>query len=199
MNRPSWKLRLSALAASSFLLAGAAERASAAVTFSAYGGDLVVTIDAPIHFLVTSATTSTQFALNFEDVYSTGNSDHHGDVPASGTSTLTLPGGIVSDGLDTWSDLGTTLGVLDPTDFYATYYFNDAQVLQIGQVVTVGVGTIVIEDFITRGGSVPDQAVTSIHLIDETLGDLSAPMVVPEPKAAFLGGLGLLVLLLRRR
>lgn len=198
MNRPSWKFRFSALAASSFLLA-AADRASAAVTFAASGGDLVVTIDAPIHFLVTSATTSTQFALNFEDVYSTGNSDHHGDVPTSGTSTLTLPGGIVSDGLDTWSDLGTTLGVLDPTDFYATYYFNDAQDLQVGQVLTVGAGTIVIEDFITRGGSVPDQAVTSIHLIDESLSDLSSPMVVPEPKAVLLGGLGLLVLLMRRR
>lgn len=198
MNRPSSKLRLSALAASSILLAGA-EHAPAAVTFAASGGDLVVTIDAPIHFLVTSATTSTQFALNFEDVYSTGNGDHHGDVPTSGTSTLTLPGGIVSDGLDTWSDLGTTLGVLDPTDFYATYYFNDAQVLQVGQLVTVGAGTIIIEDFITRGGLVPDQEVTSIHLIDESLGDLSAPMVVPEPKAAFLGGLGLLALLMRRR
>lgn len=198
MNRLSWKYSFSALGASTFLLA-AADPASAAVTFAASGGDLVVTIDAPIHFLVTSATTSTQFALNFEDVYSTGNSDHHGDVPSSGTSTMTLPGGIVSDGLDTWSDLGTTLGVLDPTDFYATYYFNVAQVLQVGQVVTVGAGTIVIEDFITRGGSVPDQAVTSIHLVDETLGDLSSPMVVPEPKAAFLGGLGLLALLMRRR
>lgn len=198
MNRPSWNLRLSALAASSFLFA-AVERASAAVTFVASGGDLVVTIDAPIHFLVTSATTSTQFALNFENVYSTGNSDHHGDVPSSGTSTMTLPGGIVSDGLDTWSDLGTTLGVLDPTDFYATYYFNDAQVLQVGEVVTVGAGTIVIEDFITRGGLVPDQAATSIHLIDESLGDLSVPMVVPEPDAAILGGLGLLALLMRRR
>jgi len=169
------------------------------VTFAASGGDLVVTIDAPIHFLVTSATTSTQFALNFEDVYSTANSDHHGDVPASGTSTMTLPGGAISDGLDTWSDLGTTLGLLDPTDFYATYYFNSAQVLQAGQVVTFGTGTIVIEGFITRGGLVPDQAVTSIHLVDESLGDLSAPMVVPEPKAALLGGLGLVALLLRRR
>jgi hypothetical protein len=198
MNRPSWKYSFSALAASSFLLA-AADRASAAVTFSASGGDLVVTIDAPIHFLVTSATTSTQFALNFEDVYSTGNSDHHGDVPTSGTSTLTLPGGIVSDGLDTWSDLGTTLGVLDPTDFYATYYFNNAQLLQVGQVVTVGTGAIIVEGFISRGGLVPDQAVTSIHLIDESLSDLSSPMVVPEPKAVLLGGLGLLALLMRRR
>lgn len=198
MNRPSWKFRFSALAASSFLLA-AADRASAAVTFAASGGDLVVTIGAPINFLINSGTTSTQFALVFEDVYSTGNSDHHGDVPISGTSTMTLPGGIVSDGLDTWSDVGGTLGVLDPTDFYATYFFNTAQVLQVGQVVTVGAGTITIEGFITRGGLVPDQAPTSVHLIDETLSDLSMPMVVPEPKAALLGGLGLLVLLMRRR
>jgi hypothetical protein len=198
MNGSSWKQSFSALAASTLVLMGA-DRVQAAVTFAASGGDLVVTIDAPIHFLVTSGTTSTQFALNFEDVYSTGNSDHHGDVPSSGTSTMTLPGGVVSDGLETWSDLGSTLGVLDPTDFYATYFFNTAQVLQVGQVVTVGAGTITIEGFITRGGLVPDLAATSVHLIDESLSDLSAPMNVPEPKAALLGGLGMLGLLRRRR
>lgn len=194
----SWKQSFGVLAASSLFLIGG-NRVQAAVTFAASGGDLVVTIDAPIHFLVTAGTTSSQFALNFEDVYSTGNTAHHGDVPSAGTSTMTLPGGIVSNGLDTWSDLGGTLGVLDPTDFYATYYFNTPQVVGAGQVVTVSAGTITIEGFITRGGIVPDREAVTVHLIDESLASLSSPMTVPEPKAAFLGGLGLLVLLTRRR
>lgn len=111
------------LAATTFVFLGT-NGASAAVTFAASGGDLVVTIDSPIHFLITVGASSTQFALNFENVYTTGSSGHHGDVPSSGSSMLTLPGGAVSDGLDTWSDLGMTIGVLDPTDFYATFYFN---------------------------------------------------------------------------
>lgn len=198
MNGLSWKKSFSALAASSLVLMGA-DRMHAAVTFAASGGDLVVTIDAPIHFQVTSGATATQFALSFEDVYSTGNSGHHGDLPSSGTSTMTLPGGVVSDGLDTWSDFGGTLGVLDPTDFYATYYFNTVQVLQVGQVVTVGAGVVTIEGFITRGGLVPDQAATSVRLVNESLIDLSSPMAVPEPQAALIGAFGLLGLLRRRR
>jgi len=198
MNGPSWKLRVSALAASSLVLAGA-EHASAAVTFSASGSDLVVTIDAPITFFVTTGTTSAQFALAFENVYTTGSGDHHGDVPSSGTSTMTLPGGLVSDGLDTWSDLGSTLGVLGPTDFYGTYYFNSPQVLMAGDVVTVSAGVVIIDGFISRGGEVPDGPATVIRLIDEGLNDLSSPVAVPEAPVALIGGLGLLSLLRRRR
>jgi hypothetical protein len=198
MNGSPWKQTFAALAAGGLVLT-CANSASAAVTFAASGGNLVVTIGAPIHFSITSGATSRQFALSFENVYTTGSNGHHGDVPISGTSTLTLPGGEVSDGLDTWSDIGTTLGVLDPTDFYATFFFNSDQTVQAGDTVTVGAGTVTIEGFITRGGMVPDRMPTSIHLIDEGLNELSAPMAVPEPKAALLGGLGLLVLLMRRR
>jgi MYXO-CTERM domain-containing protein len=66
-------------------------------------------------------------------------------------------------------------------------------------VVTVSAGVVTIEGFITRGGLVPDQAVTSVRLVNESLIDLSSPMAVPEPRAALLGGLGLLGLLRRRR
>lgn len=198
MNGSPWNHTFGALAASTFVLLGT-NGASAAVAFAASGGDLVVTIDSPIHFLITSGTTSTQFALNFENVYTTSSSGHHGDVPSSGTSTLTLPGGLVSDGLDTWSDLGMNLGVLDPTDFYATFYFNEEQTVQAGETVTVSAGTVTIEGFITRGGKVPDRAASSVHLIHEGLSGLSAPVAVPESPVALIGGLGLLGLLRRRR
>ncbi len=177
-----------------------ADRVHAAVTFAASGGDLVVTIDAPIHFLLTSGVTANQFVLSFENVYSTGNSTHHGDMPSSGTTTMTLPGGAVSDSLDTWSDFSGSQGILDATDFYATYYFNIEQVLQAGQVVTVSAGVVTIDGFLTDGGLVPDQAATSVRLANESLMiELSSPMAVPEPQAALIGGLGLLGLLRRRR
>jgi hypothetical protein len=198
MISPFWKIRLGALAAFTFVVAGAG-RASAAVTFSASGGDLVVTIDAPITFLIMRGTFSPQFALNFEDVYTTGRSGHHGAVPSFSASTMTLPGGVVSSWLDTWSDLSITQGSLDPTDFYGTYHFDSPQVLAAGDVVTVGAGVIVIEDFITAGGEVPDRPATMIRLIDEGLNDLSSPVAVPESPVALIGGLGLLALLRRRR
>jgi hypothetical protein len=171
----------------------------AAVTFSASGGDLVVTIDAPITFFVTTGTTSSQFALNFEDVYTTARSGHYGTVPLADTSTMTLPGGVLSAGLDTWSDLDTTVASLDPTDFYGTYYFTAPQVLSVGDRVTVSAGVVVIEGFISRGGEVPDGPATMIRLVDEELNDLSSPVAVPEAPVALIGGLGLLGLLRRRR
>jgi hypothetical protein len=198
MNRSISKSTCGALAAFVFILSGS-DPVRAAVTFSASGGDLVVTIDEPITFFITTGTTSPQFALNFEDVYTTGRSGHHGTVPTSSASTMTLPGGVLSSGLDTWSDLATTQGSLDPTDFYGTYYFDSPQVLAVGDVVTVGVGMIVIEDFISSGGEVPDRPATMIRLIDEGLNDLSSPVAVPESPVALIGGLGLLALLRRRR
>lgn len=176
-----------------------ANRSEAAVTFAASGGDLVVTIDAPIEFIVLTGSVSSQFAVNFEDVYTVGNSDHHGDMPSSGTSTMTLPGGVISDGLETWSDTEFTLGLLDPTDFYATYYFNSPRTLLAGDVVTISAGVMVIPDFIANGGVVPDAPAKSAHFFDEGLNDLSAPMAVPEAGTAVLGGLALLGLLRRRR
>lgn len=71
--------------------------------------------------------------------------------------------------------------------------------MQAGDSVTVSAGTVTIEDFITRGGAVPDRAVGSILLIDESLSGLSAPVAVPESPVALIGGLGLLGLLRRRR
>jgi hypothetical protein len=198
MNRSSSKSPFGTLAAFAFVLIGAAP-VHAAVTFSASGADLVITIDAPITFFVTAGTTSPQFALNFEDVYTTGRSEHHGTVPAASTSTMTLPGGVVSGGLDTWSDLATTGGSLDPTDFYGTYYFNSPQVLAVGDVVTVSAGVVVVEGFISAGGEVPDRPATMIRLIDEGLNDLSSPVAVPESSVSLIGGLGLLAMLRRRR
>lgn len=158
-----------------------------------------MTIDAPITFFVTSGSRSTQFALNFEDVYTTGSVGHHGTVPSGDTSTMTLPGGVLSAGLDTWSDLAFTGGSLDPTDFYGTYYFSFPQELAVGDVVTVSAGVIVVEGFITAGGEVPDLPATMIRLIDESLNDLSSPVAVPEAPVALIGGLGILGLLRRRR
>jgi hypothetical protein len=198
MNRSSSKSTCGALAAFAFILMGS-DPVRAAVTFSASGGDLLVTIDAPITFFVTSGTTSSQFALNFEDVYTTASIGHHGTVPSADTSTMTLPGGVLSAGLDTWSNLAITGGSLDPTDFYGTYYFNSPQVLAVGDVVTVSAGVIVVEGFITAGGEVPDLPATMIRLIDESLNDLSSPVAVPEAPVALIGGLGLLGLLRRRR
>lgn len=198
MNRSSSNPTYRTLAALAFILMGSAP-VRAAVTFSASGGDLLVTIDAPITFFVTSGTTSSQFALNFEDVYTTARAGHHGAVPPADTSTMTLPGGVLSSGLDTWSDLAITGGSLDPTDFYGTFYFNSPQVLAVGDVVTVSAGVVVVEGFISAGGEVPDRPATVIRLIDESLKDLSSPVAVPEAPVALIGGLGLLGLLRRRR
>lgn len=180
------------------LALGSGSGASGAVSFAAVAGDLLVVIDAPLTFTVSTATVASQFALNFENVYATGSAGHHGEIPISGGSTMTLPSG-ESAGLETWSDLGMTAGLLDSTDFYATYFFSSPRSLAVGDIVTVSPGTMVIEGFITRGGAVPDSPASSIHLMDESLSDLSGPQLVPEAPVALLGGLGLLGLLRRRR
>jgi hypothetical protein len=198
MNGSSWKQSFGALAASTVVFV-AGGSVHAAVSFAASGGDLVITIDSPITFFVTAWSRSPQFALNFEDVYTTGRSGHHGTVPAASASTMTLPGGVMSAGLDTWSDLAITEGSLDPTDFYGTYYFNTPQVLAVGDVVVVSAGVVVVEGFIRAGGEVPDRPATMIRLIDEGLNDLSSPVAVPEAPVALIGGLGMLGLLRRRR
>lgn len=198
MNRSTSNPTCRALAAFALILMGSAP-VRAAVTFSSSGGDLLVTIDAPITFFVTSGTTSSQFALNFEDVYTTARAGHHGTLPSADSSTMTLPGGVLSAGLDTWSDLAITEGPFDPTDFYGTFYFNSPQVLAVGDVVTVSAGVVVVEGFISAGGEVPDRPATTIRLIDEGLKDLSSPVSVPEAPVALIGGFGLLGLLRRRR
>jgi len=198
MKQPSSKSSFVAFAAFAFVMMGVAP-IHAAVTFSASGGNLVITIDAPITFFVTRGTTSPQFALNFEDVYTTGRTEHHGTVPAASTRTMTLPGGVLSAGLDTWRDLAIPGGSLDPTDFYGTYFFNSPQVLAVGDVGTVSAGVVGVEGFISAGGEVPDRPATMIRLIDEGLNDLSSPIAVPESSVALIGGLGLLALLRRRR
>jgi PEP-CTERM motif len=170
--------------------------AHGAVLFAASGNDLRVTLDSPLSFTVTSEMTDSFFGVVFPNVYTAVQAFNN--TFSTTSMTVTLPGGFTSTvgalaGVD-----NPVFGIAGPNDLWLTWNFGAGRTVAIGDIVTVGVGTTTLTNFISLGGSVPDLAASSAVFVDNSLLARSGVTPIPEPSTFLMISAGLLCVALRR-
>jgi hypothetical protein len=203
MNHPSLTiLRRTAFVCA--VLLSTSSHARAGISFTQQGNDLILTLTAPIHFTVTSPDDTNVwgvYGVAFHDVYSVPTFTHTQQAfPTQGNSTMTIPGSGVSNFYGSW-ERGWGVTGYGSRDFVANYGFNQFQPVNVGDNVTVSLGSVTVPNFFSTGMTLPDLPPTTAVLIAGNGKVLSDAAVIPEPAHTALGlAAGALLLgLLRRR